>query len=131
MHITLWSLLSAPLLIGCDLNQLDEFTLNLLTNDEVLAVNQDPLGSQAKMVWKGPDSQVWIKELEDGSRALGLFNLTEQVLPVGVKLENSGLKGKWLMRDAWSQTDLGMVETHFEMKVQPHGARLIILKKKQ
>ena len=129
-HITLWSLLSAPLLIGCDLNQLDEFTLNLLTNDEVLAINQDPLGRQAKMAWKSPDCQIWIKELEDGSSAIGLFNLTAEVLPVGMKLKDFGMNGKWMMRDAWSQSDLGLVETHFEMKVQPHGARLIVLKKR-
>jgi hypothetical protein len=129
-HITLWSLLSAPLLIGCDLNQLDEFTLNLLTNDEVLAINQDPLGRQARMVWKNSDYQIWIKELEDGSRAIGLFNLTDQALAVGMKLKNFGITGKWMMRDSWSQTDLGMVETHFEMKVLPHGARLIVLKKR-
>ena len=82
------------------------------------------------MAWKSPDCQIWIKELEDGSSAIGLFNLTAEVLPVGMKLKDFGMNGKWMMRDAWSQTDLGLVETHFEMKVQPHGARLIVLKKR-
>ena len=63
-HISLWCLLSSPLLIGCDLNQLDPFTLNLLTNDEVLAVNQDPLGKQAIQVKANVIYQVWVKELE-------------------------------------------------------------------
>ena len=76
-HISLWSLLSAPLLIGCDLTKLDDFTLNLLTNDEVLEVNQDPLGRQARRVFKRDDVEVWAKPLEDGSSAVGLFNVGE------------------------------------------------------
>ncbi|MCX6248165.1 MAG: glycoside hydrolase family 27 protein [Bacteroidetes bacterium] len=124
-HITLWSLLSSPLLIGCDLSQLDPFTLSLLTNDEVLAVNQDPLGKQATLAKSNESYALWIKELEDGSRAIGLFNLTEQPLNIPVDLKELKLKGRWNMRDLWRQTDLGQVEQHFEMKVLPHGANLI------
>jgi hypothetical protein len=65
-HISLWSLLSAPLLIGCDLARLDPFTLNLLTNDEVLALDQDRLGRQATPRIKEGDVQVWLKDLADG-----------------------------------------------------------------
>ena len=66
-HITLWCLLSAPLLLGCDLDNLDDFTLGLLTNDEVLAVNQDALGKQAICVARDGDARVFAKALEDGS----------------------------------------------------------------
>ncbi len=128
-HISLWSLLAAPLLIGCDLTQLDAFTLNLLTNDEVLAINQDPLGKQARQAWKSGECQIWVRELADGSKAIGLFNLTEQPLPVNVKLDYLGIKGKWMMRDAWTQKDLGFVQTHFEMNVLPHGVKLLVLRK--
>lgn len=128
-HITLWSLLSSPLLIGCDLSQLDPFTLNLLTNDEVLAVNQDPLGKQATQGKANESYQIWIKDLEDGSKAIGLFNLTEQPLTIPVDLNELILKGRWNMRDLWRQNDLGPVETHFEMNVLPHGARLIKIAK--
>jgi alpha-galactosidase len=69
-HISLWCLLSAPLLIGCDMTQFDDFTLSLLTNDEVLDVNQDPLGRQAAPV---ANLEVWAKDMEDGSKAVGLF----------------------------------------------------------
>jgi hypothetical protein len=124
-HITLWSLLSSPLLIGCDLSQLDPFTLNLLTNDEVIAINQDPLGKQATQARSNESYEVWIKDLEDGSKAIGLFNLTQQVLNVPVDLNGLKLKGRWNMRDLWRQTDLGQVEQHFEMNVMPHGAMLI------
>jgi len=128
-HISLWSLLSAPLLIGCDLSQLDAFTLNLLTNDEVIAVNQDPLGKQATQVKANESYQVWVKELEDGSRAVGLFNLTDKPLNVPVDLKDLKLKGHWNIRDLWRQTDLGAVETHFEMNVLPHGVMLIKIAK--
>ena len=68
-HISLWSLLSAPLLIGCDMTQLDPFTFGLLSNDEVIAVNQDPLGKQASRVWHLARSRIeaWAKPLADGS----------------------------------------------------------------
>ena len=66
--------LGAPLLIGCDMADMDPFTLSLLTNDEVLAVSQDPLGSQAAPVWRSQGLEVWAKPLEDGSKAVGLFN---------------------------------------------------------
>lgn len=128
-HISLWSLLAAPLLIGCDLNQIDAFTLNLLTNDEVLAINQDALGKQAICAWKDNLSQIWVRELADGSRAIGLFNLTENPLPVDVRISVLGITGKWMMRDVWPQTDLGLVQNHFEMNVLPHGARLVVLRK--
>jgi alpha-galactosidase len=75
-HISLWSLLAAPLLIGCDMTQFDDFTLGLLTNDEVLAVNQDPLGKQATRVVDDPTAgiEIWARPLADSTMAVGLFN---------------------------------------------------------
>ena len=68
----------APLLIGCPLDQLDDFTRNLLTNDEVLALNQDPLGKMAKQICLADaNSRVFAKDLEDGSKAVGFFNIGE------------------------------------------------------
>ena len=128
-HISLWSLLSAPLLIGCDLGQLDAFTLNLLTNDEVIAIDQDPLGKQARQVKANSSYCIWIKDLEDGSKALGLFNLTSSTLEIPVDLKEAGLPGRFHLRDLWRQKDLGLVETHFEMNVLPHGVMLIKIAK--
>jgi len=124
-HITLWCLLSSPLLIGCDLSQLDPFTLNLLTNDEVLAVNQDPLGKQAIQVKANSNYQIWVKELEDGSKAIGLFNMTKNPLYIPVELKDLSLKGRFKLRNLWMQSDLGFVETHFEIRVMPHGTALL------
>ncbi len=129
-HITLWSLLASPLLIGCDLSQLDAFTLNLLTNDEVLAVNQDPCGKQADLVRQGPGYQVWAKELENGSIAIGLFNLTGNNLYIPFEMNDLQLDGIWVLRDLWRQTELGTVRGHFEMKAPAHGARFITLTRK-
>ena len=78
-HISLWSLLSAPLLLGCDMPKLDAFTLSLLTNDEVLDVDQDPLGKQATRL--DGEAEVWVKDMEDGSKAVGLFNRGEAPRP--------------------------------------------------
>jgi hypothetical protein len=103
-HISLWCLLSAPLLIGCDISKMDNFTLNLLTNDEVLAVNQDALGKQARQVLKTDDYQIWLKELEDGSYAIGIFNLSEKYQNVNVNWNEIGLNNSSLkVRDLWRQ----------------------------
>jgi alpha-galactosidase len=118
-------MLSAPLLIGCDLDQLDPFTLNLLTNDEIIAIDQDPLGREATQAKANDNYQIWVKDLEDGSKAIGLFNLTEEPLNIPVDLKELNLSGKWDMRDLWRQKDLGKVETHFEMSVLPHGAMIV------
>jgi len=126
-HLTLWSLLAAPLLLGCDLSRLDDFTLNLLTNDEVLDVNQDPLGKQAVRIRYNDEYEIWAREQADSSRAVGLFNKTDKPVYVPVDMKDLHLEGKWSIRDLWTQTDLGKITWHFEMRVLPHGARLIRL----
>ena len=103
LHISLWSLLSAPLLIGCDLDRIDEFTLGLLTNDEVLEVNQDPLGKPAKWVHRMGSLEVISKELEDGSHAVGLFNRGRTEIDGAVAWPDLGVNGKQTVRDLWRQ----------------------------
>jgi alpha-galactosidase len=125
-HLTLWCLVSAPLLIGCDLERLDEFTLNLLTNDEVLGVNQDSLGRQATCISRQGDLRVYAKNLADGSRAVGLFNSGDQgTESVTVKWTDLDLTGKCAVRDLWRQRDLGEFEWQFAKVVAPHCAELL------
>jgi hypothetical protein len=124
-HISLWCLLSAPLLIGCDLERLDDFTLNLLTNDEVLALDQDPLGKQAVPKVKAGNIQVWVKELADGGKAVGIFNLGEDSQKYVLDLKSIGLEGKASVRDLWRQKDLGQFAGSFEAAVPSHGIILI------
>jgi alpha-galactosidase len=149
-HISLWSLLSAPLLIGAPVDRMDSFTLSLLTNDEVLAVDQDSLGKSATLVdEQGPEvtierkdqrpgarpsqphtykqMQVWAKDLDDGSKAVGLFNLGEEETNVVADFSRVGVTGKQTVRDLWRQKDIGSAEEKFESKVAPHGVVLIRL----
>jgi len=125
-HISLWSLLSSPLLIGCPIEQLDEFTYSLLTNDEVLDVNQDPLGRQGQRISDTGDMQVWFKELQDGSRAAGLFNVGEMAgEKVTIRWKDIGLAGACRVRDLWRQKDRGVFKDSFTAEVPAHGVVLI------
>ncbi|NOY36459.1 MAG: alpha-galactosidase [Chlorobi bacterium] len=123
-HISLWSLLSAPLLIGCDLTRLDDFTLNLLTNDEVLAIDQDILGKQADKVYDRENIQYWVKEV-NGGHATGIFNLRDKAVTVTVKISDLGLEGTFTIRDLWRQTDLGTFNDSFTVTIPPHGVVLV------
>jgi alpha-galactosidase len=124
-HISLWCLLSAPLLIGCDMTQLDPFTLNLLENDEVLAVDQDPLGKEAVTVARNNNTRVYAKDMADGSKAIGLFNLGELETEVRVNWADLGLSGKHRVRDLWRQKDLGIFKNSFSASVPRHGVILV------
>ncbi|GAA4314676.1 putative Ig domain-containing protein [Compostibacter hankyongensis] len=125
-HISLWCLLSSPLLIGCDMSQLDDFTLSLLTNDEVLAVDQDPLGNQAKKVAEKGNIQIWAKNLEDGSKAVGIFNLGPKMTDADLDLSRLHRSGKQTLRDLWRQQDLGTFSGIYHAQHIPsHGVLLL------
>lgn len=126
-HISLWCLLSAPLLIGCDISKLDDFTLNLLTNDEVIAVDQDILGKQAQQKIKTDDTEIWVKDLEDGSKAIGVFNMSENYANIKLNFVEIGLNGSFKIRDLWRQKDLGVFKNDFPTSVPPHGVTFIKL----
>jgi alpha-galactosidase len=124
-HISLWCLLSAPLLIGCDMEKFDDFTLSLLSNDEVLAVDQDSLGRQAMCISTNGNLRVFAKDLADGSKAVGLFNLGGTPATVVANWENLKLSGAQTVRDLWRQKDLGRFEKEFSTTVTPHGVALV------
>ncbi|MCC8411071.1 putative Ig domain-containing protein [Mucilaginibacter sp. UR6-1] len=127
-HISLWSLLASPLLIGCDIVQMDDFTLNLLTNDEVIAVNQDVLGKQARRVLAKDNYEVYVKELADGSKAVGFFNLSDKYRSISVNPSDIGLSPAAQVRDVWRQKDLGKAASGFSYKLAPHGVMMIKVK---
>lgn len=138
-HVSLFSLLSAPLLIGCPIEQLDAFTLNLLTNDEVIEIDQDPLGKPARLVLEENGVQVWLKTLEDGSYSVGLFNTAgygktpssyfhwgnEKAGKFSLDLSKVGLKGKYKLRDVWRQKDLGVIDKTFNTNINHHGVVML------
>jgi alpha-galactosidase len=127
-HLSLWALLAAPLLIGADMTQLDSFTRSLLTNDEVLDVDQDPLGRQAVRVARDGESEVWARPMEDGSRAVGLFNRGYLPAKVTARWSALGLKGAQVARDLWRQSDLGTFKDELTTDVAPHGVVLVRLR---
>lgn len=127
-HISLWSLLAAPLLIGSDLTRLDDFTYGLLSNPEVIAVNQDILGKQASRIIKDGNIQVWSKPLLDGSIAVGVFNLGETPVDYQLSLAALQLSGNHSLRDLWKQEDVGSVETSFSVRVNRHAVKLFKIK---
>jgi alpha-galactosidase len=129
-HVSMWCLLSAPLLIGCDLEQLDAFTLGLLSNDEVLALDQDALGKPAVRVATLGPVDVYLKELEDGSKALGFFNRGGDLAKINFnKLGYIGLSGTWHVRNLWQQLDLPEAKGALKLTIPPHG--VILLKMSQ
>jgi len=128
-HITMWCMLSAPLLIGCDLDRLDPFTLNLLDNDEVLAIDQDALGQQATRVATVGAVDVYLKNLEDGGKALAFFNRRSAAETIEFnKLEYLGIHGRQAVRDLWRQADLPDITASngalFRVNVAAHSVEL-------
>jgi alpha-galactosidase len=126
-HISLWCLLSAPLLIGCDMTKFDDFTLNLLENDEVLALDQDALGKSATCVLTNVDVRVFEKQLEDGGRALGFFNLGSAPASLDFhQLAQIGFTGTQHVRDLWRQKDLTDMDANgvLTMTIPVHGVML-------
>jgi len=140
-HVSLFGLLAAPLLIGCPIEQLDPFTLNLLTNDEVIAVNQDPLGKPARLMADENGVQIWIKPLEDRSYAVGLFNTDgfgktpQSYFRWGDEIskqftfgfDKAGLSGKYKIRDLWRQQDLGEFSRSYQTEIRHHGVVMLRL----
>jgi alpha-galactosidase len=124
-QISMWSLLSAPLILGCDLRKLDPFTLNLITNDEVLDVDQDDLGKQATCVSKQGTICVYAKPLADGSWAVGLLNTGTAPAPATLQWKDIQLSGKATVRDLWRQKDISNFEDHFTAQVPAHGTVLL------
>ncbi|MDF1571233.1 MAG: NPCBM/NEW2 domain-containing protein [Bacteroidales bacterium] len=145
-HISMWSLLSAPLLIGCDITQMDAFTLNLLTNDEVISVNQDMLGRQAVPVSRRDGIEIWVKELYDGSKAVGVFytggvaddpvdmfnwDNERKSRKVMVAWSDLRMDGTLCVRDLWRQEELGYFTGGYETEVPYHGVSLLKISAKQ
>ena len=127
LHVSMWCLLSSPLLIGCDMTKLDPFTLALLSNDEALDINQDPLGKPAALVSKdaGDGGEVWARPLFDGTHAVGLVNPNPWVSTLTVKWSELGLHGPQPVRDLWLHQNEGVSQDHYSVEVPAHGCVLL------
>jgi alpha-galactosidase len=124
-QVSLWALVAAPLIFSGDITRLDDFTLSLLTNDEVIEVDQDPLGKPGRRVAKSGETEIWKRELEDGSIAAGLFNRGDSACRVTAYWSDLGISGKRSVRDLWRQKELGKYREKFETEVGRHGVVMI------
>jgi hypothetical protein len=125
MLMSLWALAPSPLMLGNNLPDTDAWTLSLLTNDEVLAVDQDPLGNPASRVLRTNQTEIWVKTLKDGSKAIGLFNRSPASASVELTWSMAALRGKQALRDLWAHTDLGLFDEKYSAEVPAHGAVLL------
>ena len=123
--MSLWCLMASPLFYSGDMGRLDEFTLNVLCNPELIDVNQDPLGQCGRVVKLDGEKFLMVKDLEDGAKAVGLFNRGEAPVEVTAKWSDLGLSGKQRVRDLWRQKDLGEFGGQFSAPVGRHGGVVV------
>jgi len=129
-HMGLWCLLAAPLMAGCDLRTMSASTREILTNPEVLALNQDPLGKQGFRVSQIEGREVWKKPLQNGDLGVGLFNRGEATAVVTATWSDLGIEGRHAVRDLWARQDLEDASTAFSAEVPAHGSVLLRITKR-
>jgi len=127
-YMSMWSLMAAPLVFSGDMAKLDEFTLNVLCNAEVIEVDQDALGKQARIVRQSDEELVMVKPMEDGSLAVGLFNLGEASRAMRLRWEEIAVAGPRIVRDCWRHRDLGEFDAQWSGNVDRHGVALLRLR---
>lgn len=126
-YMSMWCLMAAPLFYSGDMTKLDEFTLNVLCNPEVIEINQDALGQGAAVAILDESAFIMVKDLEDGSRVAGLFNRGEVPAKLSLTWALAGFSGPQGVRDLWRQKDLGQAEGSFTATVPRHGVVLVRL----
>jgi alpha-galactosidase len=124
-YMSLWSLMAAPLIYSGDMTKLDEFTINVLCNPEVIEVNQDELGEGGRVIQKSENTFLMVKNLADGSKAVGLFNRSKNDVEVEVNWAELQISEKQTVRDLWRQKDLGKYEQKFSAKVPAQGVVMV------
>ena len=129
-HMSLWALLAAPLLAGNDLSAMTPATTALLTNREVIAIDQDRSGIQGERVWVEGALEAWIKPLADHSKAVGFFNRADKTATAEaqVPLAKLGLPRPVHGHDVWKNKDLGMLPETLRITIPAHGVVLMIIR---
>jgi alpha-galactosidase len=126
-HFSFWALFAAPLMAGNDLATMTPETKEILTNTDVIAVDQDPLGMQGRKVWDNGPQEVWMKPLADGSRAVILFNRGTEAGNITVNWEDISLfpGGAAHVRDLWKKSDVGVMTGRYRVSVGPHDVVML------
>ena len=128
-HMTLWSILAAPLLAGNDLSKMTPETLAILTNRDVVAVDQDKLGMQGHRLSAVGPIEIWEKQLSGGAKAVALFNRGESVWPITLDLKSVGYTQGAMLRDLWAGKNVESTNGSYTATVPSHGAVLLKLSK--
>jgi len=125
-HMSLWALLAAPLIAGNDLRNMNAETREILTNPEVIAVDQDTRGVQGHRVWDEGPLEIWAKPLADGSNAVGLFNRGEWgELKITLDFKTLGIAGPARLRNLWEHQDIGALNNSYTTVVPKHGVVML------
>jgi alpha-galactosidase len=124
-HMSLWVMLAAPLIAGNDLSRMTTYTLELLTNREVIAIDQDSLGKQGFRVTQEGPFEVWMKPMADGSKAVALFNRQRTTERISFDFAQIGMGKDATIRDLWLKKDLGKFQHSFSAFVPKHGVVLL------
>lgn len=127
-HMSLWAILAAPLLAGNDLRSMTPATIEILTNREVIAVNQDKLGKQGRQVWKSGEQEIWTRPLSGGATAVAIFNREATERSVSVKWADLGLANKKTVRDLWLHQDITTAGPEYGVTVPGHGVVILRVK---
>jgi len=126
-HFSLWAVLAAPLMLGNDVRNMTDEVRDILLNKEVIAVNQDILGKQGIKIRDDGDYEVWVKQLNDGSRAVVLFNRSENTSEISFSWNELGYANhlKMNVRDLWKKKNLGTYKDNYKTEVPSHGVVMI------
>ena len=129
-HFSLWAILAAPLIAGNDLRSMTPEIRDILTNKEVIAIDQDPLGREGRRAGRNGDLEVWAKQLQDGSRAVVLLNRGSSAQEINASWEEIGYPAHLTaaVRDLWAHKDLGKFTGKFSANVESHGVVVITVK---
>ena len=127
-HMSLWAILAAPLLAGNDLTTMTPETVALLTNREVIAIDQDKTGEQGDRLWAEGPIEIWVRRLADGSKALGVFNRHPSVMTTVIDFSKLGFSGPVRARDVWQAKDLGGISAPYPVSIPGHGVILLRVK---
>jgi alpha-galactosidase len=129
-HFSLWALLAAPLIMGNDLTRMTPYTVEILTNREVIAVDQDPLGKQGFRIAQEGPFEVWMKPMSDGSKVVGLFNRQRTADQITANFAQIGIAGDATVRDLWLRKEVGTFKDSYSAYVPPHGVVLVRIHQK-
>jgi alpha-galactosidase len=127
LHFSMWSMFASPLLLGCDLTKIDSFTMHLITNDEIIALNQDRLGKQAVLVQQKNKIQIWKKELYDQSIAIAVVNLNKKDKNYDLSIEAVTNENFASIVDVWTKESLTLNQNKLELSVHSHGVVVLRL----